>query len=670
MVLSQRIAQINSLTQDECWYITRQTLNFKELCFAAKILEEYKTNSTGLNFENYFINKATEYSLSSTVHRQTNNCYYIGLLKKNGTQYKDAELTPIYFEIKSRCNGDFNNTALYQDIIISQIEKVFISNPSADEESSGLRNNYKIHPAYFLAKVLLGLGDITGEHTISLNEYYRFVGTSYNFSYYFSTIELILEAKNGNTELQNIQIDKFSGNRVHLLLSNLPYFEVSSGSISFKKEYIREMKSKLVEYECNLQDDYFTLDFLNSIRTLTKQAEKEVGTERRTNVEGQVPFNPSTFYHKTLEAQLKFKENLIIRFIASLCAKPFVICSGLSGSGKTKLAQSFVQWICEDKDQYAIIPVGADWTNREPLLGYPNGLEPKSYITPDSGALNLIIDALKEENSNKPYFLILDEMNLSHVERYFADFLSIMESGDEIQLYSGNNRYNPYTSVDDEINENLIPQKISWPKNLFIIGTVNIDETTYMFSPKVLDRANVIEFRISDTDMKDFLADENRKPIDLKKLNNKGANMAKSFLDLAADKSIKKIQESKVLNDFFNQLQEVGSEFGYRSATEIELLITKLGVIENTSLSDSDKIDIGIMQKLLPKLHGSRKKLIGPLEILAGFCVKDVTDLKKEVFEAYDKLQPSKKKYPISLEKIVRMHKNAINNGFTSYAEA
>jgi 5-methylcytosine-specific restriction enzyme B len=72
-------------------------------------------------------------------------------------------------------------------------------------------------------------------------------------------------------------------------------------------------------------------------------------------------------------------------------------------------------------------------------------------------------------------------MNLSHVERYFADFLSVMESGDVIKLYSGTSRM----SSDDK----AIPQEITWPKNLFIIGTVNIDETTYMFSPKVLDRA-------------------------------------------------------------------------------------------------------------------------------------------------------------------------------------
>ena len=88
-----------------------------------------------------------------------------------------------------------------------------------------------------------------------------------------------------------------------------------------------------------------------------------------------VDFNLKNFHQDSSEAGLFFSASLITRFIASLTAKPFLILSGLSGSGKTKIAQSFVQWLCENKTQYKIVPVGADWTNREPLVGYPNGLD-------------------------------------------------------------------------------------------------------------------------------------------------------------------------------------------------------------------------------------------------------------------------------------------------------
>jgi hypothetical protein len=400
-------------------------------------------------------------------------------------------------------------------------------------------------------------------------------------------------------------------------------------------------------------------------------------------------FDISRFQDACENSGLIFSTQLIQRFIASLCTKPFIICSGLSGSGKTKLAQAFVQWICESENQYKIIPVGADWTNREPLLGYPNGLDPKSYVTPDSGALKLILEASKVENKSRPYFMILDEMNLSHVERYFADFLSIMESGDSIKLYSGADR------VDSDGSK--IEQEIIWPKNLFIIGTVNIDETTYMFSPKVLDRANVIEFRITPNEMGKFFTD--RKALNMNKLfldedKNKGGagqGMGENFFKLAVEKTITKIPEidgkDNVLNKFFTELQLVGSEFGYRSAAEIELLITKLGIDGFTDedgkpIENNTKIDIAIMQKLLPKLHGSRKKLVDPLEKLAGFCLERKKDAPQQdeqikIKSLYQQFKSEKIdnvnweiKYPISLEKIERMLKNVIENGFTSYAEA
>ncbi len=379
----------------------------------------------------------------------------------------------------------------------------------------------------------------------------------------------------------------------------------------------------------------------------------------------QIPLSSEAFLKITKSAGLIFSTQLIQRFTASLLTKPFVLLTGLSGSGKTKLAQAFVQWISADESQYRIVPVGSDWTNREPLLGYPNGLKDAEYVLPDCGALQLMINASK--NVSKPYFLVLDEMNLSHVERYFADFLSVMESEDSIKLYDGKIRKN---------EELEIPQTIQWPKNLFVIGTVNIDETTYMFSPKVLDRANVIEFRINYTEMSDFIGSPERKPIDLKVLNNKGKDMAESFINLAQDKSIAKIDESKVLIDFFKQLQLVGAEFGYRSANEIELLITKLGINgfvneEGEPIENNIKIDIAIMQKLLPKLHGSRTKLVPVLSALGRLCIEDVELDDREFIKNNFDGEPVKTiNFKISFEKVKRMYKNVLANGFTSYAEA
>ena len=427
-------------------------------------------------------------------------------------------------------------------------------------------------------------------------------------------------------------------------------------NIFYKKFEIRELEEKI-----------FLDDFNKLLTIYIDCADKFINKSTISTAKNLIEFNYNNFYTSTKKSGLIFSEQLIQRFIASLCTKPFVICSGLSGSGKTKLAQAFAQWICykeaegEKNEQYCIVPVGADWTNREPLLGYPNALQESNYVSPENGVLDLIIRA--RLNVSKPYFLILDEMNLSHVERYFADFLSTMESGDSIPLHT----------IDDE--ESGIPKQINLPKNLFIIGTVNIDETTYMFSPKVLDRANTIEFRLTEKDLKEFIASDVKLDMDL--LKGEGAGMGESFVTMATQKTDKNLSAvEKDLMKFFKELKKSGAEFGYRTASEIGRLMFMLKELDE---SGDNLLDIAIMQKLLPKLHGSRNKLTKVLPVLGSFClVKDTDKIKEDYLDKFvnntfteEDLSKNKNiKYPISFEKICRMYKNAIENGFASYAEA
>src|SRR5690554_5135447 len=129
-------------------------------------------------------------------------------------------------------------------------------------------------------------------------------------------------------------------------------------------------------YSASLSKYKEFLQFKNVGSVIEKVQKKKVVDDAKFDINS---FNESVF-----ESGLVFSEKLITRFVSSLLTKPFVILTGLSGSGKTKIAQSFVKWICGDESQFKIIPVGADWTNREPLLGYPNGLNANEYLLPDS----------------------------------------------------------------------------------------------------------------------------------------------------------------------------------------------------------------------------------------------------------------------------------------------
>lgn len=420
-----------------------------------------------------------------------------------------------------------------------------------------------------------------------------------------------------------------------------------------------ELQKKLMELDINekaMESLQFAIDFLDgNLEAKNPIIKKEVQQEIK-----KPPFKANSFLESCLRSNLAYSQELIDRFTSSLVTKPFVLLSGLSGSGKTKLAQSFAQWICANESQYCIVPVGADWTNREPLLGYENALVKYDYVLPENGALQLLIDANKPENIDLPYFLILDEMNLSHVERYFADFLSIMESKEKFKLHN-------FEEKKSEVPANLI-----WPKNLFVVGTVNIDETTYMFSPKVLDRANVIEFRVNKDEIKRFL--EKPKDVKLENLISAGAVMALSFIEIANNETNGNNSETlnETLVNFFDELKKTGAEFGYRTAMEIHRLYHQL-VIINKDLSENKKIDIVLIQKLLPKLHGSRRKLCPVLEVLGKLCITDKLDIKKDILEAKGEFSffgNEKVIYPLSLEKITRMYKGAVENGFASYAEA
>jgi hypothetical protein len=367
--------------------------------------------------------------------------------------------------------------------------------------------------------------------------------------------------------------------------------------------------------------------------------------------------------------------------VVALAAKPFVILTGPSGTGKSraglKLAQGIERFVGDKVkgDIYQLVPVGPDWTTPKRLLGFRtpfgetrkmNGTETNdSYEVTET--LRLILRACHPSATGIPYFLIFDEMNLSHVERYFSTFLSLMEAtnilDDEddadrlvdpqsLETISDVLHAKDPTAPEAESAKLLVDngQSLRLPSNLFFIGTVNVDETTYMFSPKVLDRAHVIEIdsqkpalylRASGVEepggsIEAAKANELlRSGIDDREGQRHEVPNPSTILDrLEAEAGFEASEVSAIrdgvitaLDGCYELLLPVGFPFGYRTAKEVFVYVYVW--IKSRQLIGSDKaallagwpdaLDKAVLQKVLPKIHGSKRVLGDSLKATAAF---------------------------------------------------
>ena len=263
-------------------------------------------------------------------------------------------------------------------------------------------------------------------------------------------------------------------------------------------------------------------------------------------------------------------------------------------------------------DAFEIVPVGSNWTDSRHVIGYMNSITGE-YVGTQS--LDLMLRASKDPAN--PYMLILDEMNLSHVERYFSDILSSMESGSPIPLQSKGTKD--------------VTEKLPIGSNLFIVGTVNLDETTYMFSPKVLDRANVIEFKpVPVTDYLRSGPSEYTPKGDVKFLQNAMAGLecrSMSAVDIARAIRSAGINDAIVDNiaSDLNSIQKIMSDmqlpFGFRTVDEIFRFMYVAWMYEGKGSFSNWKryLDTQIHQKIIPKIHGNSSIASG-LKSLRTFC--------------------------------------------------
>jgi len=257
--------------------------------------------------------------------------------------------------------------------------------------------------------------------------------------------------------------------------------------------------------------------------------------------------------------------------------KHFVVLTGLSGTGKTGLAIRYARTIHgidsqEQEDPLLFMcPVRPEWTDPTGLIGYYDVIGDRYVVPPFLEAM-----LVARDNPSSPVFVCLDEMNLARVEYYFADILSAIESQEAIDLHSN--------SIPIQGNHGgEVPTSIHVPSNLYITGTINVDETTRPLSDKVLDRTVVLDLTASDPEgYLDWLS--------------------KNESDL--QDAVHACQD--LLVRVHSILAEENLAFGYRAAEEFVRYVSFAR--DHGTRDVSDLIDDQIVQKILPKLQGGLRQ--------------------------------------------------------------
>ena len=353
---------------------------------------------------------------------------------------------------------------------------------------------------------------------------------------------------------------------------------------------------------------------------------------------------------KYIEAKgFSYDNNLIENFYLSLKSKPFVILAGTSGTGKTKLVKLFAEAI---DARYKLVSVRPDWSDSSDLFGHTNL---KGEFVPGA-----IIDYIKEASSDlqRPYFLCLDEMNLARVEYYLSDFLSLIET---------RKRCNSEVITECiELDKAATDYKgLYLPENLYFIGTVNMDETTFPFSKKVLDRANTIEFSFVDLMLDyDDEGDETTIPQNNEFLKTEYLVLKKDITEGQQQLVTKVCDELQTINKI---LQEANAHVGYRVRDEIVFYMLNNDAAKLIKYEDA--FDNEIMQKILPRIQGSSA---GVRDLLCKLFKKFAGDYSSfsddKIWEQMQAFIANKNcKYKNSAIKICYMMRRYEEDGFTSY---
>ena len=384
---------------------------------------------------------------------------------------------------------------------------------------------------------------------------------------------------------------------------------------------------------------------------------------------------------KNVVCKAQFTANVASKYrpyITAIKSKPFLLLAGISGTGKSRIVRELARacWDVESPEytahkpkNYEMVQVKPNWHDSSELIGYVSRINGEQYVV--GPFLRFMVKAILDPNT--PYFLCLDEMNLAPVEQYFAEFLSVIESRkqengkvvtDPIVDYEPTEAYKNLIDQlfdDDEIRAEYLKEKggkrLSIPQNLIVVGTVNMDETTFSFSRKVLDRAMTIE--MNEVNLAGGLTQKHETIgklnfDDLVGMNVEGVDVYADHQDVC-DKAIAYLQK---INDV---LEGTPFKVAYRTRNESLLYVVNNLPYrkdeDGNELSEEEVVaralDEITSMKVLSRIEGDDQKV---KEELLARLEQAVTDMLPETLHENS----------VSLAKLKEM-KERCKTGFTSF---
>lgn len=437
------------------------------------------------------------------------------------------------------------------------------------------------------------------------------------------------------------------------------------------------------------------INLYSKVLVFHKDGKLTITNENPNNVFNNMDRNDKKAFYDSFnltvtEPQIKLNNSLYRPFITAIKSKPFLLLAGISGTGKSRIVRELARACWDEGSEeykaqkprnFEMVQVKPNWHDSSELIGYVSRIDGERYVV--GPFLKFLVKAMKDPDV--PYFLCLDEMNLAPVEQYFAEYLSVVESRksdgeivstDPIIEYEATDAYKSLIDqlfIDDEATRlGMLKEKdglrLTIPQNLIVVGTVNMDETTFSFSRKVLDRAMTIE--MNEVDLKGGLTNRHE-PI--------GKLGAEDLIGTAVEGVDIYDQYQNVCDTAINYLQGIndkleGTPFkvAYRARNEVLLyVVNNLPYNQNADGEELPQdyviaraLDEITNMKILARIEGDETKVsMKFLESLESAIKAGLETVCSNLFTEEESKQAYK---AVSLAKLDEMKKR-LSSGYTSF---